>query len=212
MASGYRSWTPGEFVTNDVMQGYLQDQVVMNIATSASRPGSPTEGMLVFQRDNNCIYLYDADSSQWRLWITPRIAFTPQFYADTTEVTYGTSATQTGHYVVAGGLCTLMARWVLGTSPSVAACTSLQLGLPFTSAYVSTQVPGSVYMRRNTGTVVAGAVRIQTSSDGTKAAFAYASGTWTSGVASAESNVDETLPWAWAAADEINVKMSYPIW
>jgi hypothetical protein len=206
MASGYRSWTPGEFITADMMQGYLQDQTVMNIATSASRPGSPTEGMLVFQRDNNCIYLYDADSSQWRLWITPRVSFTPQFYADTTEVTYGGSATQTGHYVVAGGMCHLMAKWVLGSAPAIAACTNLQLGLPFTTTFVTTQIQGSIWIRDASVPSVWVGSRVQTSSDGTKVSFAYLSGT-------TEIEVDEDSPIAVpAVSDEFNVKLSYPIW
>lgn len=54
--AGYRSWVPGEVLTADNVQDYLQDQTVMVFADSTARGTailSPTEGMLTWVEDAN---------------------------------------------------------------------------------------------------------------------------------------------------------------
>jgi hypothetical protein len=54
--AGYRSWTPGEVLTADNVQDYLQDQTVMVFADATARGTaivSPTEGMLTWLEDVN---------------------------------------------------------------------------------------------------------------------------------------------------------------
>lgn len=54
--AGYRNWTPGEVLTADNVQDYLQDQTVMVFADSTARGTavvSPTEGMITWLEDVN---------------------------------------------------------------------------------------------------------------------------------------------------------------
>lgn len=54
--AGYRNWVPGEVLTADNVQDYLQDQAVMVFADSTARGTaivSPTEGMLTWVEDAN---------------------------------------------------------------------------------------------------------------------------------------------------------------
>jgi hypothetical protein len=54
--AGYRNWTPGEVLTADNVQDYLQDQTVMVFEDATARGTaivSPTEGMLTWIEDAN---------------------------------------------------------------------------------------------------------------------------------------------------------------
>lgn len=51
---GHREWIPGEIITADNVQGYLQDQAVQVYATTAARGSAipiPTEGMVSLLKD-----------------------------------------------------------------------------------------------------------------------------------------------------------------
>lgn len=64
--SGYRTWTPGEILTANNVQDYLQNQTVMVFSTSAARGSaivSPSEGMLTWLEDLNKYQYYNG--SNW---------------------------------------------------------------------------------------------------------------------------------------------------
>lgn len=70
--SGFRTWQPGEVITANNVQSYLQDQVVMVFPSSAVRATAvvvPTEGMLSWVEDNNVYQYYNG--SAWVNLITP---------------------------------------------------------------------------------------------------------------------------------------------
>ena len=59
--SGYRTWTPGEVITANDVQSYLQDQAVMVFPSNAVRSTAvvvPTEGMLSWVEDLNKYQYY----------------------------------------------------------------------------------------------------------------------------------------------------------
>jgi hypothetical protein len=59
--SGYRTWTPGEVITANDVQTYLQDQTVMVFPSNAVRSTAvvvPTEGMLSWVEDLNKYQYY----------------------------------------------------------------------------------------------------------------------------------------------------------
>ena len=60
--SGYRTWTPGEVITANNVQSYLQDQAVMVFPSDAVRSTAvvvPTEGMLSWVEDDSKYQYYD---------------------------------------------------------------------------------------------------------------------------------------------------------
>jgi hypothetical protein len=58
---GYRTFTAGAVLTAAQVQGYLQDQVVMDFASNAARTSalaSPNQGMLSYLTDSNSYWQY----------------------------------------------------------------------------------------------------------------------------------------------------------
>jgi hypothetical protein len=59
--SGYRTFTAGAVLTAAQVQGYLQDQVVMDFASNAARTSalaSPSQGMVSYLTDSNSYWQY----------------------------------------------------------------------------------------------------------------------------------------------------------
>lgn len=64
--AGYRTFVPGETLTADNIQNYLQDQVVQVYASAAARDsaltGVVTEGMVAFLKDTNKLFTFNGSS------------------------------------------------------------------------------------------------------------------------------------------------------
>jgi hypothetical protein len=70
--SGYRTWTPGEVITANNVQTYLQDQTVMVFPNNSVRSTAvvvPTEGMLSWVEDLNKYQYYTG--AAWADLIVP---------------------------------------------------------------------------------------------------------------------------------------------
>jgi hypothetical protein len=65
---GYRTWTPGEIITADNVQDYLQDQTVQVFTNSAARgsalTGSLAEGMMSYLKSTQKVEVFDG--SLWQ--------------------------------------------------------------------------------------------------------------------------------------------------
>jgi hypothetical protein len=63
---GYRTWVPGEVITADNIQGYLQDQTVQVYPSSAARGSALTgyiaEGMVSYLEDTNAVEVYNGST------------------------------------------------------------------------------------------------------------------------------------------------------
>lgn len=63
---GYRIWTPGEVITADNVQQYLQDQAVQVYADSTARDAALTgyiaEGMVCYLEDTNSVEVYNGSA------------------------------------------------------------------------------------------------------------------------------------------------------
>lgn len=64
--AGYRTFIPGETLTADNVQNYLQDQVVQVYADASARDtaltGLVSEGMTVFLKDTNKLYTFNGSA------------------------------------------------------------------------------------------------------------------------------------------------------
>lgn len=91
--SGYRSWTPGEVLTADNVQNYLQDQSVMVFADATARGSAivtPSEGMLTWLEDANKYQYWDG--AAWSDLITDLTGGTagqPYVSQGTASATFG---------------------------------------------------------------------------------------------------------------------------
>jgi hypothetical protein len=64
--AGYRTFVPGETLTADNVQNFLQDQVVQVYASASARDsaltGLVTEGMVAFLKDSNKLFTFNGSS------------------------------------------------------------------------------------------------------------------------------------------------------
>ena len=64
--AGYRTFIPGETLTADNVQNYLQDQVVQVYADATARDSNLTglvaEGMVAFLKDSNKLFTFNGSS------------------------------------------------------------------------------------------------------------------------------------------------------
>jgi hypothetical protein len=214
--SGFRTFTAGEFLTADNIMGYLMKQAVISVADTTARDAlSAEDGMVCHSRTDDAWYWYNG--SAWKLFACKATSYTPAVYRDTTAITtHGTSATQAGYYAVGGGICTVWGSIVFGTGLTIGGTpTYLTLSLPTAVPCVNStmQISGEIWMKDNSATDFAKADRIQMyPGDTGKVLFAYLSGTYTSGVYNTETAVTYNTPWTWFDSDEINFKLTYPIW
>jgi hypothetical protein len=116
---GHREWIPGEIITADNVQGYLQDQAVQVYATTAARGSAlaiPTEGMVA--------YLKDAGAGQERIEYFDGGSWKPLvFIPNNASVSASTaiSAANSGGLIVstAGSSITITVPDVLGLNERV---------------------------------------------------------------------------------------------
>lgn len=216
--SGYRTFAAGEYLTADNVQGYLMKQAIIHCADySAVSALSAEKGFHALALDTRIEYVFDGTT--WRPWASPNILFTPSMYADSSAITHGTGAGQQGYYSWAGGSVTITAKIVLGTSPSIAACTALGLGLPTgsgfpaASALLAWPCVGTVSIKN--GSRYSMSSRLITSADGSKITAYVASGAYTStpGYWASETLLDENLlGTAAASGDTFYWSCTVPMW
>lgn len=60
----YRQFVSGEVLTASNVMNYLANQAVITCATAASRPTSPTTGMVIYQQDTKTLQVYDGTGWQ----------------------------------------------------------------------------------------------------------------------------------------------------
>lgn len=90
--AGYRSWTPGEILTADNVQDYLQDQTVMVFSGTAVRGTAiptPTEGMLTFITDIDKFQYYDGSAWETLVPITGGTSGQPYVSGGTADAAFG---------------------------------------------------------------------------------------------------------------------------
>ena len=65
MPSGFKVWTTGDLISASDFNNYIQEQVIMNFASSSARDSavsSPEEGMFAFLNDTNTLTFYNGSS------------------------------------------------------------------------------------------------------------------------------------------------------
>lgn len=65
----FKTFGSGEVLTSSDVNTYLMKQVNI-VCTSATRPASPVEGMVVYETDTDRIYVYDGSAWQINNWFT----------------------------------------------------------------------------------------------------------------------------------------------
>lgn len=101
------------------------------ICTSGTRPGSPSEGWIIYETDTDAVYVYSG--SDW-VQIGPITSgyttFTPTWKHDTTSVTVG-NGSATGRYMRVGRFIHAQAALKWGSTSSLNGGTgTLYIGLP----------------------------------------------------------------------------------
>lgn len=95
---GHRAWIPGEIISANNVQQYLQDQSVMVFNNATARGsalvGFVTEGMVSYLKDTNAVELFDG--SNW-------VAIAPDATTSSKGLTFALPTGTSGQYLRSGG-------------------------------------------------------------------------------------------------------------
>lgn len=99
---GHRAWIPGEVISANNVQQYLQDQSVMVFNNATTRGsaliGFVAEGMVSYLKDTNAVELFDG--SDW-------VAIAPDATTTTRGLTFELPTGTSGQYLRSGGAGTV---------------------------------------------------------------------------------------------------------
>jgi hypothetical protein len=171
--------------------------------TSGSKPGSPPDGMVVWETDTERYVSFNATLGAW-VFLGQMLTgtYTSTLTAVTTNPTLGTGGSANGRYTLFGGkFCTVRGSIVFGTSGTNAGSGQYLIALPFAA---STGITGGV---PNTGAGVvrcAGGLNVTTcfiSSGSSNLAMLTTGG----------NNVASGAPGAWTINDYLSFTITYEI-
>lgn len=151
----YYTWSDGQQVTAAILKANVQDQVITQ-CTSSTRPGSPVEGMCIFETDTDRIMVYDG--AAWDYVVEPRQTWTPtvtQGSAVSGTVDVGWSRRIYGHWEA-------QLRWI--SSAAGTAANKIEISTPFTLDS-SQDLQGTWFFNDNgtgfsTGVAIAGSTTV----------------------------------------------------
>lgn len=192
----FRVFSTGEVLTANNVNTYLAQQAI-SVVTSGTRPGSPVEGMTIYETDTDTYMVWNG--SAWlaaldTLWQTYSAAWT----ATTTNPVIG-NGTIVSKYVRQGKICTVEVSITAGSTTTFGSGT-YAVSLPFTAASNGITAVGSGYFRD--------------SSAGSAGHFGancvILSGTTTAvPVGTGSAIVSNTVPFTWATGDSLNLAVAY---
>lgn len=142
----FKTFTPSVLTSADV-NTYLAKQAVIT-CTSGTRPGSPTEGMTIYETDTDCYVTYDGSAWVHDLGGTWR-TYTPNF----SGMTLGNGTTQAKYSVVGKTVNVTLTVFAGSTTTYVGAGTAIAISLPRQTAawYSSSTTMGSGAVHNGTG-------------------------------------------------------------
>jgi hypothetical protein len=198
----FKVFTNGSVLPDTDLNDYLMEQAVIS-CTSGTRPGSPNNGMTIFETDTNRYACYSTSAVAW-LYFGQVITggWTPTLTAVTTNPTLGSGGGQNGRFTLFGGKwCTLRFSIAFGTSGTNAGSGQYLVALPFTA---SSAITGGV---PNT----AGGVVRAGGSVATVTWFASSGSTTMAALTTSGSNVASGAPGAWGVNDYLSGTFTYEI-
>lgn len=156
---GYKLWSTNELLTSSDVNTYLMKQAVI-AAPSGSKPGSPPDGMLVFETDTERYVCWNATAGSWRiLGQTIDGSYTPSLTAATTNPTLGSGSGVVGKFTLRAGIwCDVRFTIKFGSSGAAAGSGQYLISLPFTSASdftIAAPDCGMAYLRDDSGPAIA---------------------------------------------------------
>lgn len=203
----FKVFTNGSILPDTDLNDYLMEQVIIS-CTSGTRPGSPNDGMMVFETDTEAYRSYDASLAAWQGYgHSRRQSFTPALQAVTTNPTIGTTGNITsGWYTFSpGNICNYNFFIQFGSSGAAAGSGQYLVTLPFTSAlpYSTNGQPaiGSAMFRDSSASAINTGVCYIPASNAAVLAF-YIQGVGT---------VTNAVPWTWAGSDYLAGSITYPM-
>jgi hypothetical protein len=110
---GFKTFSAAVLTVADV-NDYLMEQAVIQ-CTSATRPGSPHEGMTIYETDTNMLRIYNG--ALWQIVMNNQTqGYTPVLTAATTNPTLGSGATAVGEYSIMGSTVHVTGQIIFGTA------------------------------------------------------------------------------------------------
>lgn len=194
-----KTFTAGEVLTASDVNTYLMNQAVIT-CTSATRPGSPSEGMTIYETDTDQYKTYSGSAWETGLKSGGWVAYTPTIT--------GTSAWVLGNatldcaYQQVGRLVAYRGRITLGTTSSASG--QLQVTLPKAKVGATSDplASGVEFFDASTSAVRIGNVTA------TGSILALRLSTVT-GTEITQTALAATVPWTWTTSDYISWVVVY---
>jgi hypothetical protein len=198
----FKVFTNGSILPDTDLNDYLMEQAVI-ACTSGTRPGSPNNGMTIFETDTNRYACWSTTAAAW-VYFSQVVTgtWTPTLTAVTTNPTLGSGGGQNGRFTLWGGKwCTIRGSIAFGSSGTNAGSGQYLVALPFTaSSAVAGGVPFCGAGMVKSGGGVSSVTWFIASGASTMAAFT------TTGF-----NVANNQPGAWGANDYLSWTMTYEV-
>jgi hypothetical protein len=200
----YQLVSNGDVPDESYFNALMQQGVI--VCTSGTRPGSPLNGMCIFETDTSLFRSYSTARVEWVPYGTNgNLTWTPTLSATTTPPTMGTGAVRTGKYTwLPGGYVCASFYIQFGTSGVAAGTGQYQVTLPVTA-----QVD-----RGGTAQEADGVGKINDASPSTNYPVIWylpgSAPTLVVGVStSANASVTQASPMAWAINDHLSGTVTY---
>ena len=201
----FKTWADLDVLSAADVNNYLMKQSVI-VCTSGTRPGSPVDGMFIYETDTKRLMKWNA--SFWEVVAGSRTSHTPVLTASSSNPTLGTGAIALGWYTFSPGSTLTYSFYIqFGSSGTSAGSGQYQISLPVTAVgALGSQQPamGSGMIRRNSN----GEIR---------AATVYIPGT-ALGIAgmiadSTHGAIGSVAPWSagWTVGDYLAGSITYPV-
>lgn len=170
--------------------------------TSGSKPGSPPDGMMVWETDTERYVSYNASLGGWK--IHGQIVdgtFTPTLTASTTNPTLGSGSGSIGKFTLRNGIwCDVRFTIKFGSSGAAAGSGQYLIAVPFTSASdftIAAPDCGAAYLRDDSGPAI-------------KQGMTYISpGFATLSIVADNITVTNSSAWTWANLDSLAGSITY---
>ena len=202
--TGFKTWAAGDILTAADLNGYLRDQSIPIFADITARDAgitAPVEGQFCYVVDQDAFQVYYTNwvnyDLAWKSW-------TPTW----TNVTKGTTPTETYAYIRVGKLVIAHGSLTLGTGGAVTGSITVTLPIASSSAAMSTNAGTVTYNDASAGSFFYGGLSIPVSSS-TATLFAYDSST----TYLSRTNTSSTIPFgvAFAVSDKITFNAVYQV-
>jgi hypothetical protein len=192
----FKTFTPGVLTASDVNTFMMRQAVI--VCTSTTRPGSPNEGMTIYETNTKAVAIYNGTAWQYRGRYT---SFTPTIAATSTGWALG-NGTATGAFTRIDNVVIGRLRLVFGSTSTYGAA-DLLINLPVNGANTFEQSIG-IGVAADDSAGIGAMILVNRSAQTFRPNAQAATGNY-----ALNTGITSTIPFTWAVSDSIGFSFMY---